>query len=259
MPDEEDGSFRAGMTAFREKQYEEAIVHFTRAVHEHPVIHKSFNALGVTYSKLGNSREAEACFKKALFIDPDNQTYEKNLGKISHTIVTHDNQEKPEKPKRAIQKPYRKRNIQVMVGVTLVVIILITLLSMQAGIDLQPWSGTFMKGSLQEGLLTPWMRSMQEDIRIFPIATIEVENKRIEFYFDRDQDLSTIERVEAVISITKDGLVQQRIVPTITRPGNNLYYAIDDPYPGKQKHLVMTVYYQDGVSGIIADKTLPPR
>lgn len=256
MPDEEDGSFKSGMTAFREKRYEEAIVHFTRVIHEHTVVHKSFNALGVTYSKLGNVSEAETCFKKALSIDPGNSTYKKNLGKISQTPGTPEN---PEKPEVKIPKPHFRWNAPIRIGVTLIAIVLITILSMQLVMVLQPQMGTFMKGTLEEGLLTPWMRSLQEDVRTYPEATVQVYNKRIEFKFDRDQDLSKISSVQAVLSITKDDQVQQFSFPPISNPQNNLYYAIDDPFLGKEKHFVMTGYFQDGVSGVIADMTLPPR
>ncbi|PKL60771.1 MAG: hypothetical protein CVV33_00970 [Methanomicrobiales archaeon HGW-Methanomicrobiales-4] len=256
MSDEGNGSFRLGMAAFREKRYEESIDFFTQAIHEHSVIHKSFNALGVTYSKLGNIREAETCFKKALIFDPDNQTYEKNLEKISHTIFI---TEKPEKTVRKTRKPHLKGNTLIMLGVTLVAVVLITLLSLILVVDLQPRMGTFMEGTLQEGLLTPWMRSLQEDVRIFPEATVQIDNKRIEFFFNRDQDLSKIAKVEAVLSPVKGTQNQQYLFPAITNPRNNLYYAIDDPYIGKEKHFVLTVYYQDDVSGVITDITLPPR
>jgi tetratricopeptide (TPR) repeat protein len=256
MPEEEDGSFRSGMTAFREKRYEEAIVHFSQAIHNHSVIHRSFNALGVTHSKLGNTLEAEDCFKKALIIDPGNPTYEKNLGKVCSSIYARDIQEKPG---IKIKKPLRKRNSHIMIGVTLVVLVIIILSSMQLVTDLQPRMGSFMKGTLQEGLLTPWMNSLEEEDRIFPVVSVQVDKKRIEFVFDRDQDLSKIVRIEAVLSPTKGTKDQQYSLPPITNPRNNLYYAIDDPYVGKEKHFVMSVYYQDDVSGVITDMTLPPR
>lgn len=259
MHDEEDGPFSLGMTAFKEKRYEEAIDHFTQSIHEHAVIHKSFNALGVTYSKLGNTREAEGCFKKAILIDPGNPIYEKNLGKVRQTVDIPDVTDIPVKSKNKLFTLNYKRNTPIMVGVTLVAIVLITLLSIQLVMELQPQMGTFTQGTLEGGLLTPWIKSLQDEDRTFPEVNVQVDNKRIEIIFDRDQDLTNVARVEATLSPTKGTPDQKYTFPTIINPQNNLYYSIDDPYPGKVKHFVMTAYGKDDISGIIADTNLPPR
>ena len=259
MSVEEDGTFRAGMTAFKEKKYEEAVVQFSTVIQDHSIIHKAFNALGVVYSKQGKPSEAEACFHKALLLDPGNATYERNLGKINKNT---NNLKKPSpiipSGRRPI-KSYRKQNFTVMIVVTLVACILLVLLGTQFIYQYQPDMDQIFGGNFESGLMAPWLNVKHEEIRVFPTPTIKVEDKKIEIRFDKNQDLSDINKIETVISLTKDNQNQHVILPSIISPQNNLYYAIDDPYSGKEKHLVMTVYYPEEVSVTIADITLPPR
>ncbi|WP_319580664.1 tetratricopeptide repeat protein [uncultured Methanospirillum sp.] len=258
MPDKEDQTFRSGMSAFKEKQYDEAAVQFTKAIQDHAVMHKSFNALGVTYSKIGKIKEAKACFLKAHALDPTNETYKRNLKKISGKI-SQPNKPPVPPPAQKTGRSLRKSNVLIMLGVTLVVSILIMLLGVQFISQFQPQVGTILGGTFDEGLLTPWMKSQEPEIHILPVVTVKVEDKRIEFMFNRDQDLSTVDQVETVISTTKGTDDQQATFPPVTSPQNNVYYAIDDPFIGKAKHLVMTMYYQDGAYGVVADLNLPPR
>lgn len=248
--------FRSGMSAFKEKQYDEAVAHFTKAIQDHAVMHKSFNALGVTYFKLGKTREAKACFKKAHALDPTNETYKKNLKKVTEkTPVKRNLKVLPQKTR---MHP-RRANIIIMLGVTLIALIFITLLGMQFIYQFQPQMDTLLSGSFDEGLLTPWMKSQEGEVHILPVVMVKVEDKRIEFMFNKDQDLSSVDRVEAVVSTNKGKDDQQATFPPVITPQNNIYYAIDDPFFGKEKRLIMTIYYQDGASGTIADLTLSPR
>jgi len=258
MPDKEDQTFRSGMSAFKEKQYDEAAAQFTKAIEDHAVMHKSFNALGVTYSKVGKIKEAKTCFLKAHALDPTNETYKRNLKKISGKISKPNTPPVPP-PTQKAKRSLRRSNVLIMLGVTLVVSILIMLLGLQFISQFQPQVGTILGGTFDEGLLTPWMRSQEPEIHVLPVVTVKVEDKRIEFMFNRDQDLSTVERVETVISTTKGTDDQQATFPPVISPQNNVYYAIDDPFIGKAKHLVMTMYYQDGAYGVVADLNLPPR
>lgn len=256
MPDEEEQPFKSGMSAFKDEQYDTAAAYFSKAIQDHAVMHKSFNALGVTYSKIGNVKEAKACFLKACALDPTNETYKRNLRKICEKlpgkkispVVSH-------RPKRSI----RKSNVLIMLSVTLLVSILILVLGFQFISEVQPQIGTMLSGNLEQGLLVPWMQSEEPEIHILPVVTIKLENKRIEFLFNKDQDLSLVDRVETVISTSKGKDNSQVTFPPVTNPQNNVYYAIDDPFAGKEKHLKMTMYYQDGAYGNIADMTLPPR
>lgn len=258
MPDKEDVPFKSGMTAFKEKQYEEAAAHFSKEIQDHAAMHKSFNALGVTYSKVGKIKEAKACFLKAHALDPKNETYKRNLKKISDKIP-------PKKKTSSIHPPLkvkrsqRKSNVLIMLGVTLIVSILIMLMGMQFISEFQPQMGTILGGTFDEGLLTPWMKSEEPEIHILPVVTVKVEDKRIEFMFNRDQDLSLTDRVETIISTTKGNDELQATFPPVINPQNNVYYAIDDPFSGKAKQLVMTMYYKDGAYGVVADLNLPPR
>ncbi len=258
MPDEGDQTFRSGMSAFKDKQYEEAAAQFTKAIQDHAVMHKSFNALGVTYSKVGKIKEAKACFLKAHALDPTNETYKRNLKKISEKIPPPSKPRVPQPPLKT-RRSIRRSNILIMLGVTLVVSILIMVLGFQFISQYQTQGGSIFDGSFDEGLLTPWMKSQEPEIHILPVVTVRVEDKRIEFMFNRDQDLSTVDRVETVISTTKGTDDQQATFPPVSSPQNGVYYAIDDPFIGKAKHLVMTMYYQDGAYGVVADLNLPPR
>lgn len=254
MPDSEGDSFRLGMTAYKEKRYDEAVSHFLEVIHEQSVIHKSFNALGVTYSRMGKRKEAEGYFTKALTLDPDNQIYQKNLKSLSQDSqsIVQKNQKKESK------RAFREKNFRIMIGVTLVAVIGIFLISLQAGFFPQVWMTPFINGTHQGGLFTSWLDTSQE-VRILPVPDLKVENKRVEFSFDRDQDLMKIERIQTVLSTTKDAEDHQITLPIISRPQHGIYYVIDDPYFGKQKHIIMTVFYEDGISGVIADQNLPPR
>jgi tetratricopeptide (TPR) repeat protein len=256
MPDKEELPFKSGMSAFKDKQYDEAAAHFSKAIQDHAVMHKSFNALGVTYSKIGKMKEAKACFLKAYALDPTNETYKKNLKKICDKL--------PEKNKSPVvhHKPRRtlkKTNVLIMLSVTLIVSIMILVLGFQFISEVQPQMGTMLSGTLDQGLLVPWMHSEEPEIHILPVVTVRVEDKRIEFLFNRDQDLSLVDRVETVITTSKGKDDSTATFPPVTNPQNNVYYAIDDPFAGKEKHLIMTMYYQDGAYGTIADITLPPR
>ncbi|PWR74283.1 tetratricopeptide repeat protein [Methanospirillum lacunae] len=256
MPDKEELPFRSGMSAFKDKQYDEAAAHFSKAIQDHAVMHKSFNALGVTYSKIGKIKEAKACFLKAYALDPTNETYRRNLKKICEKI--------PEKNKPAIvphkpRKSLKRTNVLIMLSVTLIISILILVLGFQFMSEVQPHMGTMLSGTLEQGLLVPWMQSEEPEIHILPVVTVQVEDKRIEFLFNKDQDLSSVDRIETVITTPKGKDDSQVTFPPVTNPQNNVYYAIDDPFAGKEKHLIMTMYYQDGTYGVIADMKLPPR
>jgi tetratricopeptide (TPR) repeat protein len=256
MPEDTGDSFRSGMAAFREQRYDEAVSHFSQAIREHAVVHKSYNALGVTYSILGEPGEAAICFEKAVAIEPENQTYQKNLNALSRgakTVVT------GIKTRKRPRRSFRETNTRIMFAVTLVVVISIALIGLQSEFDLSSRMGLIINGAFSGGFLTPWVNSLQEDAVTLPVPVVRVEEKRIEFFFDRDQDLKTIEKIETVLTTTKDSEDHLVKLPVIVNPQKSLYYAVDDPFFGKQKHIVMTAYYQNGVSGILIDRNLPPR
>ncbi len=77
-----DDSFHEGMKAFRDGRYQEAIEILQKAVATNEQNHKAWNALGVTYSKLGQLEEALTCYENALKYDPGNLSYEQNRDQI---------------------------------------------------------------------------------------------------------------------------------------------------------------------------------
>jgi tetratricopeptide (TPR) repeat protein len=253
MPDDGEYSFQSGMKAFKAKQYSEAVVHFTHVIQEKSDIHKVYNALGVTYSKIGNDKDAELCFEKALVLDPQNPTYGKNLGKVSQkkkSMIS---------PGISKQRPRYGQNSWkdlLMLGILLLVVAVIIFFFMLFQIQVLSFHSLPWEGSHEGGLLQPLLQSLIPQERIYPTASISVKNKRIEYLFDRHQDLSQIKKIEASITI-QDGT---RIdFPVVWNPQKNVYYGIDDPFLRKEKKIVMTGYFQDDVSAVLADIVLPPR
>lgn len=253
MSDEKENSFASGMKAFKDKQYQDAVIYFTRAIEERSDIHKSFNALGVTYTKIGNKAEAELCFTKALVIDPHNPRYEKNLRKVNqkpnHVSV-------PEKGSRRSESPGHNLKLLLMIGISLIGVAALILFIMISLIPLQSGTGLSGDGSGEAGLDLPFLQSLMAEERIAPTATVTVQNKKIEYSFDQHQDLTLVKRIEAMV-ILPDGT--QAVFPVVTNPQKSLYYGIDDPFFGKEKHVVVTGYYSDETQVTLADSVLPPR
>ena len=253
MPDEEDSSFQSGMRAFKNKQYNEAVIHFTNAIQEKSDIHKAYNALGVTYSKIGNKREAEICFEKALILDPHNSTYKKNLGKVIQKKVTESDSQFP---KQGSRSGWHNLKVPLMIAISLIVLVIILFFFMLALINLQSEMNPFGNGSNEGGLVQPLISSLIREEPVYPIASVVVQNKKILYQFDQHQDLSQIKKIEAYVSLP-DGT--QTDFPTVRNPQKNLYYGIDDPFFGKDKRFILTVYFRDDTHGVVADTELPPR
>lgn len=72
------GQYDLGMQYYREGKYKSAQDVFHQLVEEFEEDHKSWNALGVTCSQLGDNDTAEVCFNNALFLSPDTERYAKN-------------------------------------------------------------------------------------------------------------------------------------------------------------------------------------
>ncbi len=77
-----DAKFKQGVSYFKDEKFEQAFNIFLEIVSYNKKNHKAWNALGVTLSKLGNYAEINTCFENALFLDPKNLVYQKNLTKI---------------------------------------------------------------------------------------------------------------------------------------------------------------------------------
>ena len=124
-----------------------------------------------------------------------------------------------------------------------------SLTNLPSGIGL-PGDGT------GDGLIQPLFQSLMTEERIYPVPEVTVQNKKVEYLFNRHQDISQVKKIEARVSIP-DGT--QTDFPVVISPQKNLYYGIDDPIFGKEKRFIMTGYYQDDESIIFADIILPPR
>jgi tetratricopeptide (TPR) repeat protein len=68
-----------GLRLFREGKYEAAADVLKEDLIADDLNHKTWNALGVTYTKMGRFDEASVCFGKALDIQPETPVYLKNL------------------------------------------------------------------------------------------------------------------------------------------------------------------------------------
>ena len=77
------GLFEEGMKFFKDKKFSEAIIKFHSAIDEDDQNPKIWNALGVSYSKIGQYDDAETCFENALLLDPNNLSYLKKSGNNS--------------------------------------------------------------------------------------------------------------------------------------------------------------------------------
>jgi tetratricopeptide (TPR) repeat protein len=251
MPDEEDSSFKSGMMAFTDKSYHEAIDYFTRSIQEKSDIHKAFNALGVTYSKTGNLVEAEQCFQKALVLDPHNPTYEKNLGKIIRKKL-----ETSKTASRVSPSPRNSHTGLLVTAISLVAVTAVIFLLMFSLVPLQSGESLSGEGTRESGIIQPLLQSLMGGESIPPEPLVMVQNKKIEYLFDRHQDLSQVQRIEASIAIPDGTRVE---FPVVTSPQKTLYYGIDDPFLGKEKEFVMTGYFQDGTSAVLIETVLDPR
>ena len=79
-------SFHEGLKAYREARYSDAIELLRAAVTENEEDHKAWNALGVTYSKIGDTRKAIESYNTALKYDPGNESYIRNRDQIPQDV-----------------------------------------------------------------------------------------------------------------------------------------------------------------------------
>lgn len=93
-----EDSFHKGLKAYRDGQYQEAIQLLYEAVSDNEKNHKAWNALGVTFSKLGRFEEAVNCYENALKYDPGNTSYEQNRDQIVKKAFSRIQSEPPVQP-----------------------------------------------------------------------------------------------------------------------------------------------------------------
>lgn len=83
-----DDTFHKGLKAYRDGNYPEAVQLLKKAVAENETNHKAWNALGVTYSRMGRIEDAVSCYENALKYDPGNTSYEQNRDQIVKKAFT---------------------------------------------------------------------------------------------------------------------------------------------------------------------------
>lgn len=102
-----EDSFHEGLKAYRDGRYQEAIQLLYEAVADNEKNHKAWNALGVTFSKLGRFEDALNCYENALKYDPGNLSYEQNKDQIVEKAFRQITPTEPE-PRVEIGTNYRK-------------------------------------------------------------------------------------------------------------------------------------------------------
>ena len=66
--------------------YEEALQDCKKAISFDPDYSKAYSRMGLIYSKINLYNESENCYEKALGLEPDNESYKKNLEVKTHKI-----------------------------------------------------------------------------------------------------------------------------------------------------------------------------
>jgi len=72
-------TFQDGIILFKSGDYDAAADHFLQVTKEEKENHKAWNALGTCLSILGEYDDANNCFKNAVHLQPNNETYKNNL------------------------------------------------------------------------------------------------------------------------------------------------------------------------------------
>ena len=67
--------------------YEEALQDCKKAISFDPDYSKAYSRMGLIYSKINLYNESENCYEKALGLEPDNESYKKNLEVKTHKIA----------------------------------------------------------------------------------------------------------------------------------------------------------------------------
>lgn len=90
--------YREGMIFYKDSNYSEALELFLKATKDDPEDHRSYNASGICYSKIGDNEKAKLSFESALMLDSNNAIYQKNLEKVTGKLnsnVSSNSQKKP--------------------------------------------------------------------------------------------------------------------------------------------------------------------
>lgn len=221
-------SYNEGLKLFRAGDYGGAIEEFQKVLEDNQEDSKSWNALGVTLSKLGDTENALTCFENAKNLDSTNESYTKNYHRLK-------------KPKSLANKKKRPKlslasgliaNKKIIIGFAsfmVIILIIITLIPVVIG-HLNGMGGVKV-------------------VKSGPV--VEAKNGMITMSID-GRDIDSVKTVHYVINGNTD-------YPFIEKPQREIFYSIIDPYPHETKHFTMTVEYDDGMMQVVIDTDLPPQ
>lgn len=121
--------FKQGLAFYKSGNYDNAEEIFLQIVDQDENNHKTWNALGILYTKKKMLEEAEACFDNALFLYPLSEIYQKNK-KISSNLIQKDKKIPvipPEKKKKSVSFtfPFNIRQAAGVIGILILVIIIL--------------------------------------------------------------------------------------------------------------------------------------
>ncbi len=82
IPPDARKSFDQGMTAWQNRNYQQAAEKFEKAVAEYPQYDTAYNNLGVMYAHLGQNDKSMAAFKRAVELNDKNADADRNLARV---------------------------------------------------------------------------------------------------------------------------------------------------------------------------------
>lgn len=82
IPPDARKSFDQGMTAWQNRNYQQAAEKFEKAVAEYPQYDTAYNNLGVMYAHLGQNDKSMAAFKHAVELNDKNADADRNLARL---------------------------------------------------------------------------------------------------------------------------------------------------------------------------------
>lgn len=221
-------SYSNGMKLFRSGDYGGALEIFQTILEENQEDSKSWNALGVTLSKLGDTENALICLENAINLDPTNAKYERNYRNIKNK-KPHKMSEKSHSP--GYSKFFAQKKIFLGIGIVFAIILLI--------IVLIPVIDEFINGS-------------QKPTGTSTGPKAEVKNGEIRMIFKGSWGIDSAQSLSYSINGNTD-------FSPIEKPQKDIIYSIVDPYPSETKLFTMIVTYPDGSQTIIYHRELPPQ
>lgn len=104
--------YEEGMNLYSQGEHEKAVKLFTKVLKQDPNQHKSLNALGLCLNKLGDLKQAEECFSKAILLAPHNEDYIQNLDSTRQKIAAAKSDIKKRRKRRIwIKKRTKKEQV----------------------------------------------------------------------------------------------------------------------------------------------------